>query len=74
MNLSYTFAQNSDLFMYSYRCPKMCSSGRVLMKYTKVASLIAICIAQTTLANYYRKPFSFGTKDKQLNIYSSPAS
>ena len=44
------------------------------MKYTKVASLIAIFIAQTTLANYYRKPFSFGIKGKQLNIYSSPAS
>ena len=43
--------------MYSYRCPRMYSSGRVLMTCTKVAILIAICIAQTTLANYYRKPF-----------------
>lgn len=59
--------------MYPHRCPEMYSSDRILMTYTSIAILIATCIIQTTSLNYYRDPFSFSAREKQLNIDSSPA-
>lgn len=59
--------------MCPHRCPEMYSGDRILMAYIITAILIATSIIQTTSLNYYRDPFSFSVREKQLNIESSPA-